>query len=272
MNRHLPNDDIINLDRFHEPYFRAAVERHVQTYRSHFGGRLLAVYVWGSVHRNEAVRDLSDLDMHTFIADAWNEADEEWHRQARRAMDAEFPGLAALSRPLSVSLLIDGTQPDAAERTRAIAHAFGFRLHYDATRVWGRELLTDTIVPIPDRKFAEGAFQAVRDLTRFAAGLDSRNNTDFDLPQDPLLRLRKLARLGVLSAGYLLMARGQFRSFLGSEILPLLTQELPEWTPFLRETQRLYILPPSASPEEVESYQALLVPWIDWVNQHLNDT
>jgi len=270
MNRHFPNDDIINLDGFHDLYFRAAVERHVQTYRTQFGERLLAVYVWGSVHRNEAVRGISDMDLHAFITDALNEADQEWYGQARRAMDAEFPGLAALSRPLSASLLIDGTQPDATERARNIARAFGFRLRYDATRVWGRELVTDAMVPAPDRKFAEGAFQAVRDLTRFAAGLDRQNRTDFDLPQDPMLRLRKLARLGVLSAGYLLMARGQFRSFQGSEILPLLTQELPEWTPFLRETQRLYILPPSASPEEVESYQVLLLPWIDWVNQHLN--
>lgn len=265
-----PDTDTIDIDRISEPYFRTAVERHVEIYREGFGERLVVVYVWGSVHRNEAVRGISDLDLHAFIADRGDEGDAEWYQAARSTMDAEFPGLAALTRPLPIPYLIDGARPDADERARSLARAFGFRLRYDATRVWGREQVTDSIVPVPDGTFASGAFQSVRDLARFAAGLERENQTDFSLPHDPMPRLRKLARLGVLAAGYLLMARGRFRSFKGTEIFPLLEDEAAEWTPFLRETQRLYIVPQNASPQAVAAYLDLLIPWIERVNQSLN--
>ncbi|MBC8101873.1 MAG: hypothetical protein H7Z41_04715 [Cytophagales bacterium] len=267
------NDDHIRLnhfsDHFKEPYFRTAMEQHVRAYHAHFGERLLAVYVWGSVHRNEAVRGLSDLDLHAFIADAFHEADEAWYGQARAAMDREFPGLASLTRPLPAKLLGEGAAgatPDSSGPARAIARSLSFRLRYDATRIWGSELGTETIIPVPDREFARGAFEAVRDLARFAAGRDRQNKTDFELPVEPVPRLRKLARLAVLGAGYWLMANGRFASFKGTEVLPLLKNELPEWRLFLETTERLYILPPRASSEEIEDYQAHLLSWLDWVD------
>lgn len=256
-------DEPVNLGAFSEPYFQDAVGRHVAVYRAHFGERLLALYVWGSVHRNEAVRGFSDLDLHAFLAGTGKETDAAWYRQARTELDSEFPGLGGLSRPLPASVL----RPDAPS-----ARAFGFRLRYDATRVWGRELVSDAIVPQPDRAFARGSFESARDLARFAAGLDDQNKTDFDLPQAPLPRLRKLARLAVLGGGCLLMARGQFHSFKGTDTLLRLMGALPDWQPFLTQTERLYVLPTAASPEQVGDYATVLASWMDWVNRRLNDS
>lgn len=266
-----PGDGPINLNAFSCPHFRAAVSHHVEVYRAYFGERLLAVYVWGSVHRNEAVWGVSDLDLHAFIADAGREAaDAAWYESARGEMDAQFPHLAALSRPLPASLLDEGARPDASPQARAAGRAFGFRLRYDATRVWGRELVSGAIVPLPDKEFARAAFPAARDLARFAAGRDDQNKTDFDLPNLPLPRLRKLARLAVLGGGYLLMAKGEFRSFKGSDVLPSLLNALPDWKPFLEQTAGLYVLPPAAAPEHIVEYLARLTPWMDWVDQRLN--
>lgn len=99
--------------------------------------------------------------------------------------------------------------------------------------------------------------------------MDSQNDTDFELPQAPQARLRKLARLGVLGAGYLLMAQGQFRSFKGIEVLPPLEEDLPEWAPFLRETERFYIAPPDVLAKENVEYQSHLLLWLEQVNQPL---
>ena len=54
----------------HEEFFRGAIRRHVSEYYTVFGHRLVSVYVWGSVHLNEAVPEVSDLDLHPFIKDA----------------------------------------------------------------------------------------------------------------------------------------------------------------------------------------------------------
>lgn len=53
------------------------------------------------------------------------------------------------------------------------------------------------------------------------SGKREENRTDFPLPDEPPLRLRKLARLGVFGA-YLLMAQGQTRSYTGTVVIPVL--------------------------------------------------
>lgn len=249
--------------------FQAAIARHVETYHDHFGPRLRAVYVWGSVHRGEAIRGVSDLDLHAFITDGRTSDDEVWFTRARAALDAEFPGLAGVSRPFSESVLLDGARPNADERTRTIAQSLGFRLRYDATRIWGREIVPDAVVPTPNAAFGRGPFEAVRNLARFAARVEPENKTDFDLPAEPGLRLRKVARLAVLGGGYLLMARGQFRSFRGADVLSVL-HTLPQWADFLTETERWYLNPATDAAERIEAYQKRLVDWVEYVHVQLH--
>src|SRR5829696_7254529 len=74
-------EEPINLDHFESEFFRRAIRRNVQEYVAHFGERLVAIYVVGSVHRNEAVPGVSDLDIYAVIADAFSETDQEWWQQ-----------------------------------------------------------------------------------------------------------------------------------------------------------------------------------------------
>ena len=66
--------------------------------------------------------------MRVFNADEGSKADLQWHETAQREMDAEFPGLAALSRPLPASVLSAGSQAGANAQTKSVSQAFGFRL------------------------------------------------------------------------------------------------------------------------------------------------
>jgi hypothetical protein len=124
-------------------------------------------------------------------------------------------------------------------------------------------------IPPPDRPWVRICFQAPWDLTRHAAGLDPENRTDFSLPDDPRLRLRKLARLGVLGGAWLLAACGEFRSFRGSEVLPPLMKRFSRWSAFLGETARLYLQPVDATTAQVSAYLSELVPWMDWIGAGL---
>jgi predicted nucleotidyltransferase len=252
------------LDAFPEPYFRQAIQQHIQAYRAYLGSRLLAVYVWGSVHRNEAVAEVSDLDLHAFISDSFS-------LHERQTLEQQFPRLAWLTPPLPIRLLQQGLPPDADETSRTRTQALYVRLRYDATLVWGASLLTARDDLEPNRTFARLSFASVRDCLRYAVGLDKQNKSDFTLPTEAALRLRKLARLAVLGGGYLLMARGDFRSFQGTDVLPALRCDLPQWSPFLETTERLYIMPANSAVQEVRDYEQRMLAWVDWLHKELEE-
>ncbi len=240
----------INLDSITDAFFRDAVVGHVSVYFEVFAERLVSVYVWGSVHRNEAVPGVSDLDLHPFILDAVSDADRFRLRKSEASLREEFRSLHGLVRPRSV------------DRISEVAT----RLSYDATLVWGEDLIKGMEIPPPD---PVGAFRDPRELVRYAAGLQEENTTDFSLPDEPSLRLRKLGRLAVLGGGYLLMASGGGYSLKGSVVLPLLEEASPDWRGFLRRTSEIYVHPIKPSEREVEEYLSYLVEWMEWIEDQL---
>jgi predicted nucleotidyltransferase len=248
---------LIGLDAIKEAVLRNAARRLVDEYRAHFGDRLVATYVWGSVHRGEAVPGVSDLDLFHFITDAMRPTDQEWRLRLRQELDGDELALGGITRPHPVDILLADPSPAL------------FRLRYDATLVWGRDLTAGLVLPTPDRGWAVMQFQSPRALTRYAAGLEPENKTDFRLPDDPSLRLRKLARLGVLGGACRLMALGRFCSYRGREVLPTLEALFPQWGPFLSETEALYIHPVVPSAEQITDYLSKLVVWMDWVGAQL---
>lgn len=261
---------IENLHLFDNEFFQEAVRRNVSEYYAHFSTRLTAIYVWGSVHRNEAVPGVSDLQLHPFISDSFGEDDKQWCKEMQRRLDKkECPEPLDISPPRSVEYVLQGMQPDADKNSRLRSRAFGFRLRYDATLVWGSDLIDALEVPPPNKPWAHGMFHSPWELTRYAAELVKENRTDFSLPHAPPLRLRKLARLGVLGGACLLMAKEQFRSFKGTDVIPALEKTSPNWADFLDKTRGLYIHLSEATDDEVSGYLSQLVSWMDWIGTQL---
>ena len=290
--RQSTTNDPINLGHFENEFFREAIRRHVEEYRAHFGDRLAAIYVSGSVHRNEAVRGISDLDLHPFITDTFSEADWQWKRRVQKQLDLEFGAACGLSpaRPVTDALLqgmqapsgiytivtdpADGTlrwQPDPDERKAKLAREYGILLRCEATLVWGRDLIEGLQIPPPDRAWAQGWFLSPWELTRYAAGVAMENRTDFDLPEEPRLRLHELAKLAKLGGAALLMARGEFRSFRYAEVFPALIPLFPEWTSFLDESSECYFPATDPRPGQISGYLSRLAAWMEWIGAHLYD-
>jgi hypothetical protein len=281
----------INLGHFQDEFFRIAIRRHVREYAAHFGDRLAALYISGSVHRNEAVPGVSDLDVHSFITDALVEEDHEWWRQTTKAMDREFGRLYGICRPRTategwrqrlqapsaarypiVADPDDGTlrlEPTEEERQAILARSYGILLRYDATRVWGRDLLQCLAIPPPDRAWAQAAFLSPWELVRYAAGLTKRNATDFDLPEEPPLRLRYFAKLAIYGGASLLMSRGEFRSFRVADVIPPLVQQFLSREPFLEETGELSVHPTAMATARLPEYLPQLVGWMDEIGAEL---
>ncbi len=245
-------DRFVNLDSIADGFFRDAVVDHVSVYCDLFDERLVSVYVWGSVHRNEAVPEVSDLDLHPFVIDAVTDADRFRLRESEASLRREFLSLHGLVTPRSV------------DRVSEVAT----RLCHDATLVWGEDLIKGMEIPPPD---PIGAFRDPRVLVRFAAGLLEENTTDFSLPEETSLRLRKLGRLAVLGGGYLLMASGSRYSLKGSEVLPLLEEVSPDWQGFLRRTSEIYVHPVQPSENEVDEYLSQLVEWMEWIKDQMQE-
>ena len=127
------------------------------------------------------------------------------------------------------------------------------------------------VLPPPDRSFARWALAGdPMQLARYAAGLEAENRSDFELPADPSLKLRKLARLAVLGGACLLMARGTYKSDKGGDVLPLLSKGQEAWADFLECTGARYIHPVEASPAQVQDYSLKLIAWLDWIQRQLD--
>lgn len=262
---------LANLFLFSEEFFRKAIRYHVYEYWTYFQNRLAAIYVGGSVHRNEAIPGVSDLDLYPFIVDEFNETDRKWFKQAEQRVESRFPSVNSLCPPRSVTEVLDGWQSTADEIAYTRSLAWGHRFRYDTTLIVGSDLIEGIRVPDIDKDLARDYFQCVSDLVRYAAGLELKNKTDFRLPRTPSHRLRKLARLAVLGGAYLLIGGGELYSFKGADVLPRLKESFPHWRAFLNETEALYISPaPSATDIEVDAYLSQLVPWVDWIGERLD--
>jgi hypothetical protein len=283
----------INLHQFENEFFRKAIRRHVEEYASHFGGRLAAIYVSGSVHRNEAVPGISDLDLHPFITGTIAGADQEWWQRVRRELDLEFGKIYGLGQPRSITEefiagvqaasadrynvatdTADGTlrwQPDPDERKAMLARGYGLLLRYDATLVWGRDLIEGLQIPSPDATWAQVWFLCPWELTRYAAGLTPENQAagEHDLPEEPRLRLHELAKLAKLGGAALLMARGEFRSFRYADVFPALKRIFRQWAPFLDESTKSYFSATNPTPDEVTAFVSRLAAWMDWIGTQL---
>lgn len=242
-----------NLHLIEHPFFRAALEERVQMYLEHFGDRLVSVSVKGSVHRGEAVRGASDLDLINYTADnARNERDMAWRHKVSRAWKARYGDEA------------HGFNPPRCVDEINKRPAFKWTLRYDSTLVYGDDLIAGEEIAPPVFGFGEEWR-----LARHAADLEPENNTDFVLPQRPDYRLRKLARLGVLVGASVQMHAARFRSFRGVDILPDLQRRYPDWTAFIQRTAGLYIHPAPASEREVEKYLRDLLSWMDWAGDKI---
>ncbi|MBC7807295.1 MAG: hypothetical protein H7145_14230 [Akkermansiaceae bacterium] len=262
----------VNTEGIEAPFFRAAITSHVAEYVRHFGRRLVAVYVWGSVHRGEAVPGVSDLDLHAFIRDQLSPADEEWFQKERHPLEARFPGTLGLSRPLPLEMLRAGLRDEATVPARNLSRSLAFRLRHDGMLLWGEDLLPEPkLLPAFDKEFGTGGFESQRDLARWAAGWTPDNETDFALPDSPRLRLRKLARLAVLGGGWYLIATGRLLSLRGSDVLPVLRREFPDRTGFLEQTKQLYIAPVDdvSASSQLAPYTREVARWTDMLGERL---
>lgn len=261
---------LANLSSLREKFFREAIQYQIYEYREHFKNRVAAIYVGGSVHRDEAVLGVSDLDLYPFIVDSFTERDKRWFNQAEQRVESRYTAANGLCPPRSLNEVLEGLKSTADEIARERSHVWVYRLRYDTTLVFGCDLIAGYRVPDMDKHQARGYFQDVRDYVRYAAGLEADNKTDFPLPKTPSYYLRKLARSVILGGAYLLIGQSKLYSFKGTEILPLLRANFPQWDTFFDETEALYIfLNPSATETEISAYLAQLVLWIDWVGEQL---
>lgn len=263
---------LLNLSSFRGEQNREAIRYHAYEYWSHFQDSLAAIYVGGSFHRNEAIYGVSDLDLYPFIVDILNDEDENWFKQTKRRIESIYPITNGFCRPRPVNDVLGGFQSTTDDTARVRSQTWVYRIRYDTTLIFGRDLIAGIHLPDMNMSQASAYFQSAWDLVRYAAGLESENKTDFHLPKTPARRLRKLARLAIIGGAYLLIGCGESYSFKGLEVLPALKARLPAWRSFFDETEGLYInVDSSATAEKISTYLSRLVLWMDWVGLQLSD-
>lgn len=271
------------------PEFAPAVREAVAIYRETYGRAVRAIYVSGSVHRGEAVLGLSDLDLYPWV-DAPPERGAQ--RRLRRLAEARLAAWAPANelkaaRPLD---WLAGARVEAAARDRARAWRRWCRaaaagrgldattraweryvglaatLRYDATLVYGGDVLAGQPIPAPDailaRMFVGPPLRAVR------LACQGQEDPASPLPTDPAARLRKLARRAVLLGDLVLAAWGRPGSPRGTDVLPALAEATPRWAAFLGDTARCYIQVRQDAPT-YEQYLDALAGFAEWCRQEI---
>jgi hypothetical protein len=270
-----------NLDPIESEFFRRVIRRSVQECVAHFGERLVAIYVVGSVHRNEAMPGVSNLNIFAFIPDAFSATDQEWWKQRKSpgGLEREF-GRGYGVGPATPMARLFGPPPPAGVKWYDVPEGFAYpprtqaeilrMRRYDATLVWGRDITAGVDIPPPDLPWAKEEFVWLWDYIRAVVGLPNEGRFDPDpLPPQSSLRLRKLARHAVMGGVVLSAGLGEFRSFRSTDVIPALERRFPEWIGWLEETRGLYIEPRETTPEEVAAYLSKLLTWLEWIKPQL---
>jgi predicted nucleotidyltransferase len=277
----------LNVNNDNDEFFRRIIHRIVTESTAHYGDRIAAVYIHGSVHRGEAVRGVSDVDITVFIHDKRHDEDVAWRIATNDRLQAELPEFGWHWIPPATSVSVFSAFRSAFASGETLdsgftvlrGRAWTYLLRDDATLIYGAELERDLPKTPSDREWARTKFELPRNTVRHAAGLPCVPNTpeaedelrQWPLPKPEHLRLRKLARMAVLGGAYLLMAQNRFVSYKGADILPVLQGELRDWNSFLKATEDLYVVPKdtNVTPRAMSEYIHRLVAWMDWVAEQL---
>jgi len=221
-----------------------------------FGPRLRGAYVAGSVAVGEAWPGASDLDWFVFLQEEPTPADMAWRSRTRRRLEGRFP--VASEVHLNVHS-VDRLMREGFWR---------FILRYNAVRIRGGDLPGELArrgvrTPRPSRRLARSRLAFVRQcLNEALAGRCPPALAE--LPADPFLATRKLARNFVIVEGaYVLMSRGAFKSFKQDAVLQGLRSASRRWRPLLRMTEAVLEDPyrAAASPDE---FMKQVCPFINW--------
>ncbi len=250
------------------PDFEPAVREAVECYREVYGATLVAVYYIGSVHRGEAVLGLSDIDIRAFVSKPPPPEARECLYTISDTRLAPWPHASdAMTQARTLEERFAGARPDASAQERRLYRLLTFSLRYDSTRAYGEDVLVGQPVSVPDSAFARQFLcSALLDTIRLAKV--GKRHREFPLPREPVARLRKLGRLAVLCGASVLIARGQFRSLRGVDVLPTLESTDPRWTAFLQDTTRCYIEVQPEAPA-YESYLHTLADFAEWCRQEV---
>ena len=237
--------------------FREAVAAADEACVRRFGDRLQACYVAGSVAAGEAWPGASDLDWFVFVADQPTGADRSWRYRTQKRLDRQFPVLSEAHVNL---FSIDKLAGEGFWR---------FILRYNAVRVRGEDVIAHlerrgVQTPRPSAELAKSRLPFVRRcLADAMAGKCPPALAE--LPTDPLLATRKLARNFVIVEGaFLLMSEGRFESFKQGVVLDGLTRTAPKWRS-LFDTTRVVLQDPYRGAVGPSEFMCSVEPFMTWM-------
>lgn len=226
-----------------------------------FGVRLAGSYLSGSVPLGEAWPGASDVDWFTFLSDEPTSADRSWSRRWQRNLQQRYPAAAEVHLNLF-----------PLQKLREEA-SWGFILRYNSERVLGEDVIArladeglEIVTAGPEVARSRLPF-ARRCLDEALAGRCPPALAT--IPANPYLASRKYARLFVIVEGaYLLMSRGEFRSFRQPDVVSGLRRVASDWERLLETTEQILADPYRAGvrPDEL---LAELGPFVAWMLQDI---
>jgi hypothetical protein len=252
--------------------FREAIEHHLAVNLSHYGERLAAVYVYGSVYRCEALIGTSDLDLMIVTTDGFSPEDQDWELQRWKIQKQENSAPYAIetgpNRANSVARVMEMLNPHFGPNVTTCI------LYHDSQFIYGQDLRSGFSIPEMNRGWAIPCIEGPLSWARAAANSSSNISPAADganawLLPEPSRQIRKLARHCVMAGACLLMVRGRFQSFRSADVLAVLSELYPSWSDFYHEIGACPVSIPSNYPLDGEAYNRQALAWVEWVAEQV---
>jgi predicted nucleotidyltransferase len=241
----------------HDP-FRAATQEFLERLLAHYGERLLAAYLAGSVARGEAAPGLSDINLICLLqrAPEDGEAEEAWRWETSRSLEEKHP---ALARPdpdtlfTVIPLLPEELSPEEppTEPSDAV-----LELQWGGQRLWGEEVRDRMPACPPPRVPNARAW-----MTRASVVLATAEECVSEHPRLAGHRAAKAALSCCLATG---VAEGFSGFTLGSAVIAeRFAARHPEWAEWAQEFARSFRDPPT-DPQDLAALLEAARVLVDW--------
>lgn len=219
--------------------FKPLVENAAMLCNNYFAGKLLAVYLHGSIAMGDAIPYVSDLDCYIVISEELGPEDKQWLERMENELQQRNPYVNGIH--LSVHSVMDLAKDKFAR----------FALKYNSVLYFGNDIVEELDNSgckkfEPNAEMAKGRLAFARQC--FEQALDNKQPMSTgEIPTDTYYAARKYARYFVIIEGaYFLMSQNEFESFEKEDVLNKLYRYANEFEKELDMTCEILKAPESA--------------------------
>ena len=237
--------------------FKAVIQTMITKCENYFQNRLVAIYLNGSIHNNEAVMGVSDIDAWVIIGEKLNDIDKNWVEENEKHLDTNFD-------------VVKGVHFNLTSISQFKENTFArFALKYNASLIYGKDIIKEienagAVKFLPNKAMAKGRLDFA--IKCFEDALTGRCPACLDeIPTNTYFASRKFARYFIIVEGvYFLMSKGVFETYKKERVLEQLKMYATDYSEILDISHSVLENSIETNIKHTD-YIQIIKPFVEWM-------